>query len=190
MNSNPSSFKGPQLPVINVSWNDAQEFLTRMQSFDPAHNYRLPTEAEWEYACRAGVEREFSSEAFSSQGEEANAGKPSAPEESDMILMTIGWFNANAFNHPHLVGQLNPNAWGLFDMHGNVREWCQDWYDPNYYKSNLVDDPQGPQTGAMKVNRGGSWQSPANMCRSAARAYDLPTERSNLIGFRIVRTKK
>jgi formylglycine-generating enzyme required for sulfatase activity len=190
MNSNPSSFKGPQLPVTNVSWNDAQEFLARLQTFDSNHSYRLPTEAEWEYACRAGVESDFSSDAYGSPDKEMKMETSKTPEETEVTLATLGWFRSNAFNHPHPVGQLKPNAWGLFDMHGNVREWCQDWYDSTYYKSNPVEDPQGPQTGAMKVNRGGSWQSPAAMCRSAARAYDLPTERNSQIGFRIVRTKK
>jgi formylglycine-generating enzyme required for sulfatase activity len=190
MKSNPSSFKGSQLPVTNVSWNDTQDFLARLQTIDPKHNYRLPTEAEWEYACRAGVEGAFSTGEFSRPNEKMIASTSKDPEEAEMILGTLGWFDSNSFNHPHPVGQMKPNPWGLFDMHGNVREWCQDWYDSNYYKSNPIDDPQGPQTGAMKVNRGGSWQSPAELCRSAARAYDLPTERNSLIGFRIVRTKK
>jgi len=85
---------------------------------------------------------------------------------------------------------LKPNAWGLHDIHGNVREWCQDWHDSNYYKTGPSEAPQGPPGGAMKVNRGGDWQSPASMLRSAARGYDLPTERNSLIGFRLVRTKR
>jgi formylglycine-generating enzyme required for sulfatase activity len=184
MGSNPSSFKGLKLPVTNVSWNDVTEFIARLQSFDHKHTYRLPTEAEWEYACRAG---DSSSEEFKPPGENAPNG---TPEEDEKILQTLAWFNANAFNHPHPVGQLKPNAWGLFDMRGNVREWCQDWYDASYYKTSPAEDPQGPPRGAMKVNRGGSWQSPASRCRSAARRYDLPTERNSLIGFRLVRVRR
>jgi formylglycine-generating enzyme required for sulfatase activity len=190
MNTNPSSFKGPQLPVMNVSWNDAQEFLTRLQSFDPQHVYRLPTEAEWEYACRAAAEGEFSAEERDAAIPNAGAEKPGSAEEAEKILSAVSWFGSNAFNHPHPVGHLKPNAWGLYDMRGNVREWCQDWYDSDFYRSKLVENPQGPATGTTKVNRGCSWQSPASQCRSAARSSDLPTERNNLIGLRIVRVKK
>ncbi len=187
MGSNPSSFKGPKLPVTNVSWNDAMEFIARLQTFDQNHTYRLPTEAEWEYACRAGSAGDFSGEEFKPPGKnEPNR----TPEEDEKILQTIGWFSANAFNHPHPVGQLKPNAWGLHDMHGNVREWCQDWYDASYYKTSSAEDPPGPPSGAMKVNRGGGWQSPAYVCRSAARRYNLPTERNSLIGFRLVRVRR
>jgi formylglycine-generating enzyme required for sulfatase activity len=187
MGSNPSSFKGPKLPVTNVSWNDAMEFIARLQSFDEKHTYRLPTEAEWEYACRAGSAGDFSGEEFKPPGKN-EPGR--TPEEDEKILQTIAWFSANAFNHPHPVGQLKPNAWGLFDMHGNVREWLQDWYDASYYKTSPAEDPQGPMSGAMKVNRGGGWQSPAYICRSAARGHDLPTERNSLIGFRLVRVRR
>lgn len=187
MESNPSSFKGLKLPVTNVSWNDAMEFIARLQSFDDKHTYRLPTGAEWEYTCRAGSAGDFSGEEFKPPGKnEPNR----TPEEDEKILRAMGWFSANAFNHPHSVGQLKPNAWGLFDMHGNVREWLQDWYDASYYKTSPAENPQGPPSGAMKVNRGGDWQSPAVRLRSAARGHDLPTERNSLIGFRLVRTKR
>ncbi len=187
MRSNPSSFKGVNLPVTNVSWNDAQEFIARLQSLDERHDYRLPTEAEWEYACRAG---NLSGEESKPLGKEAKGERKRTPEEEEKILQPIAWFSSNAFNHPHPVGHLKPNARGLHDMRGNVREWCQDWYDSSYYKTGQTEDPQGPPSGAMKVNRGGDWQSPASMCRPAARDYDLPTERNSLIGFRLVRTKR
>ncbi len=190
MNSNPSSFKGPKLPVTNISWNDAQEFIARLQSFDEGHTYRLPTEAEWEYACCAGAAEDISAEEILTPGKEAGGVRKKTPEEAENILRTVAWFDSNAFNHPHPVGKLKPNAWGLFDMRGNVREWCQDWYDAGYYKSGQKEDPQGPTGGAMKINRGGGWQSPASMLRSAARHYDLPTERNSLIGFRLVRLKR
>jgi formylglycine-generating enzyme required for sulfatase activity len=102
----------------------------------------------------------------------------------------MGWYRANAFNHPHPVGQLKPNAWGLYDLHGNVWEWCQDWYDFHYYKTSPAEDPPGPPNGATKVTRGGSWQTPAFMSRSAVRSYDVPTQRNSLIGFRLVRVKR
>ncbi|MGE0126461.1 MAG: formylglycine-generating enzyme family protein [Blastocatellales bacterium] len=212
MRSNPSSFKGSTLPVTNVSWNDAMEFIARLQSLDEKHTYRLPTEAEWEYACRAGSSGAFSGEEFKApekdkkeHGRTKSNRKDSAAKERESEdkaleefaknLQVMGWFSANAFNHPHPVGKLKPNAWGLFDMHGNIREWCRDWFDADHYKSaphetDQTKDPQGPMDGAMKVNRGGDWQSPASMCRSAARGYALPNERNSLIGFRLVRIKR
>ncbi|MGH9849362.1 MAG: formylglycine-generating enzyme family protein, partial [Blastocatellia bacterium] len=196
--ANPSSFKGSKMPVTNVSWNDAQEFISRLQAHDDRYTYRLPTEAEWEYACRAGSSGNFSGEDFKEPEKQKDRNKamkgnkpaPEGAEEYAKNLKAMGWYDANAFNHPHPVGQLKPNAWGLYDMHGNVREWCQDWYDSNYYKTSPAEDPPGPPSGATKVNRGGSWQAPASMCRSAARSYDLPTERNSLIGFRLVRVKR
>jgi formylglycine-generating enzyme required for sulfatase activity len=184
MGANPSSFKGPTLPVTNVSWNDVQEFIKRLQPLDDKHTYRLPTEAEWEYACRAGSAGNFS-------GEDRTEWKKEERESDEYAknLKTMGWYGANALNRPRPVGQLKPNAWGLYDMHGNVREWCQDWYDSNYYKTSPAENPPGPPGGTTKVNRGGGWQTPAFMCRSAARLYDLPTERNSLIGFRLVRVK-
>jgi formylglycine-generating enzyme required for sulfatase activity len=196
--ANPSAFKGPKTPVTNVSWNDAQEFINRLQTHDDRYTYRLPTEAEWEYACRAGSSGNFSGEDFKEPERQKGRNKtmkgnkpaPEDVEEYAKNLKEMGWYDANAFNHPHPVGRLKPNAWGLYDMHGNVREWCQDWYDSNYYKTSPAEDPPGPPSGATKVNRGGSWQAPAVMCRSTARSYDLPTERNSLIGFRLVRVKR
>jgi formylglycine-generating enzyme required for sulfatase activity len=180
MESNPSAFKGPGLPVTNVSWYDAQDFIKRLQAIDPGHEYRLPTEAEWEYACRA-VE-------FAGAVESTVTG--ASPGEYVENLKQAAWFSDNSLNRPRPAGQLNPNAWGLHDMLGNVREWCQDWYDPGYYKDGESVDPRGPGIGEMKINRGGSWQSQAYFCRPAMRGHDLPTERNFLIGFRLARVMK
>jgi formylglycine-generating enzyme required for sulfatase activity len=168
MESNPSAFKGVELPVTNVSWNDVQEFLAKLQALDTKHRYRLPTEAEWELACRAGGASEPGAEA----------------------LPAIAWFDANAFNRPHPVGRLKPNAWGLFDMQGNVGEWVQDWYGRDYYKHSPAENPPGPSAGQSKVHRGGNWQSGAGQCRAAARGHSLPAERNHLTGFRLARVKK
>ncbi|MGH9843706.1 MAG: formylglycine-generating enzyme family protein [Blastocatellia bacterium] len=168
MGSNPSAFKGIELPVTNVSWNDVQEFLTRLQPLDGKHRYRLPTEAEWEMASRADGTGETSADA----------------------LQETAWFDANSLSRPHPVGRLKPNAWGLHDMQGNVWEWVEDWYDRYYYKTSPAEDPSGPPAGQSKVQRGGSWQSGAWQCRPAARGYSLPAERNHLTGFRLVRVKQ
>lgn len=168
MGSNPSAFKGVELPVTNVSWNDVQEFLTRLQPLDNKHSYRLPTEAEWEMACRAGGGGEVAGDA----------------------LQETAWFDANSLSRPHPVGRLKPNARGLYDMQGNVGEWVRDWYDRDFYKTSPAEDPQGPSAGQSKVHRGGSWQSGAGQCRPAARGYSLPAERNHLTGFRLARVKQ
>lgn len=165
-NVNPSYFKGPNLPVENVSWDEVQQFLRALNARDREHEYRLPTEAEWEYACRAGQ------------------------EDTVDKLEAEAWYRGNASGQTHPVGQKQPNAWGLFDMRGNVWEWVQDWYDPNYYKSSPATDPAGPPDASYRVYRGGSWYSGATDCRAAMRGFDLPANHYYSLGFRLVRTAK
>jgi formylglycine-generating enzyme required for sulfatase activity len=162
MGGNPSHFKGANLPVEQVSWNDAQEFIKKLNAKNDGYVYRLPTEAEWEYACRAGTTGDY-------------AGN----------LDKMGWYDKNKTN---LVGGLNPNAWGLYDMHGNVWEWCWDWFDSGYYGKSPDVDPKGPGSGSYRVGRGGGWKNFAARCRSAHRSHDTPSTRSHDLGFRLVRT--
>ena len=164
MESNPSKFKGANLPVENVSWEDCQEFIKKLNAKGEGE-YRLPTEAEWEYACRAGTTGDYA-----------------------RSLDAMGWYVKNSGKANHQVGQKSPNAWGLYDMHGNVWEWCQDWYDREYYGKSSGNDPTGPSVGTRRVIRGGGWNAPAGYCRSADRYWNTPDNRNNVLGFRLVRT--
>jgi formylglycine-generating enzyme required for sulfatase activity len=153
-------------PVENVSWEDAAEFCRRLSAREEIA-YRLPTEAEWEYACRAGTTTLYSF------GDDA------------VSLAEYAWHKDNSDSVAHPVGGKRPNAWALHDMHGNVWEWCADWYDPGYYDESPMDDPPGPETGSFRVFRGGSWKHFSWNCRSAGRGRDKPTPRMHL-GFRVV----
>ena len=168
MGSNPSDFQGDNLPVENVSWDDCQEFIVKLNHRDRGTNYRLPTDSEWEYACRAGTTTRF------------NLGG------SDSDLDCAGWYNGNSDSKTHPVGQKQANSWGLYDMHGNVWEWCEDWYDA--YPSGSVTNPHGPSSGSNRVNRGGGWRSYAQNCRSANRGSNDPSYRYYGLGFRLVRS--
>ncbi|WP_397382564.1 formylglycine-generating enzyme family protein [Prosthecobacter sp.] len=163
MGSNPSKFGGSEdLPVENASWDAAQEFCTKLnvgQSDHPGYRYALPSEAQWEYACRAGEKGPYSGGS----------------------LDEVGWYDGNSGSKTHDVGQKKPNAWGLHDMHGNVSEWCADWHD---FKLQGGVDPKGPESGAYRVIRGGSWSSYASLCRAAYRYGYAPGFRSSLLGFR------
>jgi formylglycine-generating enzyme required for sulfatase activity/energy-coupling factor transporter ATP-binding protein EcfA2/predicted Ser/Thr protein kinase len=152
-------------PVVSVNWDDAKAFCDWLSKKE-GKKYRLPTEAEWEYACRAGTRTTWSF----------------GDNEGD--LGDYAWFALNSLSQTHAVGQKRPNAYGLFDMHGNVWEQCQDWYDGGYYAKSPIDDPAGPTTGAIRVYRGGSWDYPAGICRSADRFGDDPGGRRNGLGFR------
>jgi formylglycine-generating enzyme required for sulfatase activity len=169
---NPSRLKGPQNPVEKVSWNDAVEFCRKLSAL-PAEKsagyvYRLPTEAEWEYACRAGTQTAYS---FG---------------DSESELGDYAWYNENSGGTTHPVGGKKPNAWGLYDMHGNVWEWCEDWHD--IYPSGSVTDPTGASSGSFRVDRGGSWNISSDYCRSATRIGDAPDSRYDSLGFRVLRS--
>ena len=179
MGSNPSHSQGARLPVERVSWEDAQEFLQRLAKAEPGTNYRLPTEAEWEYACRAGTTTSYWF-GGALNGEQANCDGncPHGTESKGPPLM-----------RPVEVGRYGANPFGLFDQHGNVWEWCQDWYDKNYYQqfaNKTAVDPTGPASGSSIVCRGGSWDSSAFSCRSALRGYCGRSCRYFNVGFRVV----
>jgi len=172
MGTNPSRFKGPQNPVENVSWNDAVEFCRKLSAM-PAEKkagyvYRLPTEAEWEYACRAGTTTMYS---FG---------------DSESELGAYAWYARNSGKTTHPVGGKKPNPWGLYDMHGNVWEWCQDWHGA--YPSGAVTDPTGAASGSRRVLRGGSFSIRSSSVRSAYRTSSQPGLRNSRYGFRPART--
>lgn len=172
MGSNPSTFKdqGLNAPVDCVSWKIADLFCRRLTQAERqagrvpvGYEYRLPTEAEWEYACRAGTTSDF--------------------VDGVDVLGLVAWYQPNSGGHTHPVGTKEANAWGFFDMHGNVWEWCHDWYGP--YTGGEVTDPLGALTGTERVNRGGSWQNDKGNLRSARRHAGMPTYVHRTNGFRV-----
>ncbi len=176
MGSNPSYFTGdPNRPVEQVTWYNATNYcadLTQRERLAGrvATNaiYRLPTEAEWEYACRGWTSTRFS------YGDDIGYTN----------LANYAWSVDNSGETTHPVGQKLPNPWGLYDMHGNVWEWCQDWYGA--YPGGIAVDPRGPATGSLRVIRGGGWSGNAGYCRSAFRYFNWPGGRDDFIGFRVV----
>ncbi len=170
MESNPSHFKGDDLPVERVNRNDVQEYLKKLNT-KTGKTYRLPTEAEWEYAARGGA----SSAGYTYSGSNN--------------LDDVGWYAENSDSKTHTVGTRQPNELGIYDMSGNVWEWCSDWYDENYYKSSPGRNPQGPESGTMSVLRGGSWFNLAYACRSAYRNGNLPDVRYSDGSFRLAHDK-
>lgn len=163
MGNNPSHFKGPDLPVETVSWEDVQGFIRKLNQMLGIKSLRLPTEAEWEYACRAGT---------------------TGARYGD--LDKVAWYSGNSSSNTHPVGKKAPNAWGLHDMLGNVWEWCQDWYGT--YPSGPVKDPTGPASGSARVRRGGGWRLGAGFVRAAYRNGSDPGYRDNFLGFRLARS--
>ena len=169
MGENPSKFKGPRHPVENVSWEDVQQFIGKLNREEGHTRYRLPTEAEWEYACRAGTTGDygFFDNFFFGR------------------LKRYAWNGGNSGGQTHPVGEKDPNAWGLYDMHGNVWEWVQDWYEGNYYRNSPATDPRGPSSGSIRVYRGGSWYFLASFCTVAFHDFYSPANRIDYLGFRV-----
>jgi formylglycine-generating enzyme required for sulfatase activity len=158
-------------PVEMVSWDEANAFRERLSAMPEERTsgrvYVLPTEAQWEYACRAGTTRKWSC------------------GDDEVVLRDHAWYSRNSGRRTHGVGEWKPNAFGLFDMHGNVWEWCADWYGSDSYAASLVDDPQGPASGSDHVFRGGCWDYSAGHCRSAGRYGITPDFRYSDRGFRL-----
>ena len=194
MGNNPSEFKGDNLPVEQVSWYDALNFCnalsqsegltpcytingTKVTSDFEANGYRLPTEAEWEYAAKAGTKTDFYSGKLTYSGN----------SPIDPNLDKIAWYSANSSNTTHPVGQKTPNAFGLYDMSGNVWEWCWDRYAE--YPSKETKDYQGPEIGTYRVYRGGGWRNLAWYCRSTNRDRNYLDDKNNSLGFRVVLAK-
>jgi formylglycine-generating enzyme required for sulfatase activity len=186
MGNNPSDFKGDNLPVEAVSWYDAIEYCNKRsirEGLMPAYRgsgdditcavkasgYRLPTEAEWEYAARGGKLGEFLVYRYAGSNN----------------VDSVGWYDGNSGNKTHPIGKKQPNDLGLYDMSGNVFEWCWDWYDD--YPTSSQTDPMGASSGSFRVFRGGSWGNYGRLLRSAWRNINTPSERYFNIGFRLVR---
>ena len=184
MEDTPSFFRSTQRPVENVSWYSAVKFCNRLSGnhtcyvfeeegvyFDPsAKGYRLPTEAEWEFAARGGNQYDS----------HVQAGSPE--------LDQVSWYRENSGLATLPIGQKRPNSLGLYGMNGNVREWCWDWYDEDYYSQSPTDSPMGPDKGYQRVRRGGSWINDDGGTRITYRRSRHPREKSNRLGFRLARS--
>lgn len=164
MGSNPSYFEGDDLPVEQVSWDDCQEFIRKLNSLT-GQNFRLPTEAEWEFACRGGN---------NSRGYKYSGSN---------YIDNVAWYDGNSGDKTHPVATKSPNELGIYDMSGNVWEWCADWYGD--YSSGRQTNPKGPYGGSLRVGRGGSWFIYAGFCRSSYRISFVPTFRYYYLGLRL-----
>ena len=167
--ANPSEYQGDELPVDSITWTEAQDFVARLSSGKDG-TFRLPTEAEWEYACRAGTTADYS---FGS--------------DNPSQLKDHAWFWDNSDYKTHAPMGKRPNNWGVYDMTGNVFEWCQDYYSETYYSESPGDDPQGPAEGKYRVRRGGAFAREDFKCRSPFRTWNGPENRLSDTGLRIVR---
>ena len=167
MGSNPSNFEGAKLPVEQVSWNDCQEFIGKLNA-QTGKTFRLPTEAEWEYAARGGKK----SKGYTYSGSNT--------------IAEVAWYGNNSNKETHDVALMAPNELGIYDMSGNVWEWCQDRYGATYYENSSSTDPQGPASGTYRVLRGGGWHGSARSCRVAIRGYINPDIMDLTIGLRLV----
>ena len=165
MGSNPSKFVGLKRPVENVSWKDCQTFISELNRLT-GQSFRLPTEAEWEYAARGGV----------------NDGTQYSGSDA---IATVAWYGTNSGGETHDVATKVPNRLGIYDMSGNVWEWCQDRYGSRYYKKSPNNNPTGPSSGFDRVNRGGSWNNLATFCRSACRYFNTPSFTFDDLGMRL-----
>jgi formylglycine-generating enzyme required for sulfatase activity len=169
MGRNPSWFKGPKNPVDSVGWGDCEVLLKKLDEKcgGSGARFSLPTEAQWEYACRAGSTTKY------------------CYGDDEARLAEYAWFSDNSEGTTHPVGEKKPNAWGLYDVHGNVFEWCADWYGSDYYRSSPASDPTGPSSGSLHLNRGGCWESYAGACRLGYRNTNSPRP-DYFIGLRVM----
>lgn len=165
MGSNPSHFQGDNLPVECVSWEDCQTFIEKLNALT-SKSFRLPTEAEWEFACRGG--------------NKSHGNKYSGSND----LNRVAWYGDNSGSRTHAVATKLPNELGIYDMSGNVWEWCADWYDG--YSSKALSNPSGPTSGSGRVNRGGSWINFARFCRTSDRVGNHVTRLASYLGLRLV----
>ena len=177
MGYNPSHFKGDDRPVEKVSWHDAKKFCARLNELfagklPNGYRFDLPTEAQWEYACRSGTETALN-----------NGTNLTSEFGTCRNLDEVAWYDKNSGSSTRAVGGMRPNEWGLYDMHGNVGEWCRDWYSESY--GGDATDPTGPSNGSCRVLRGGSWINGASYCRSADRDFSGPGGRGDFLGFRL-----
>ncbi len=166
MGSNPSKFSGTNLPVEKVSWEDCQSFVIKLNELT-GKNFRLPTEAEWEYAARGGNK---------SNGFKFSGGNN---------IAEVAWYSENGNKISHPVATKAPNELGIYDMSGNVWEWCSDWYSSSYYTSSSQTNPTGPNSGSYRVYRGGSWSGNDRYCRVSHRDSNYPSYRFNYLGLRL-----